>query len=823
MSVSPRRYQQEARDNVLSIFRYALGQIEAAPDDTNRRRASAYNGCVLIQAPTGSGKTLMAGMIAETFSQETKVAWFWFTPFAGLVEQARMGLKKQFAGLRLRDVQSDRLTMGTKSGDVFVTTWAAVAANNADSRRLRKDGDLSLALDTLLPSLREQGFHIGVVVDEAHHTFRGGTEAVRFYTEVMQPEFTLLITATPDDKDVESFKKATGIAELHRITVSRQDAVDAGLIKEGIKSVAYLAPDEQKALVDFQMAALSDAKAMHERIKQELAAAGVNLTPLMLVQVASSERDNDVDEARKRLKALGFREEAIASYTAKEPSDDLMAVALDESKEVLIFKMAIALGFDAPRAFTLVSMRGAKDTDFGIQVVGRILRVHGLLQGREAPEPLRHGYVFLADAENQSGLTSAAQKINAIETGLSDICPYTMVVNIAGETQVQVVRNGQSTLLPVQATDWPTLGCGQTSGDTGETGSGDEATVPTAGGISASQGVLAELLLQPTTQPAAGTAAISSGKATLPANARFPLRAGVPRVFKTMRLPIQTEALLSCIQATIAIGDREAAAGRRAKTTVVRREEEIFTRAIADTAFQAQLSPTEIARRAQRVLFEPDYLDPRELHVSLMARLRSEYERLGWDFDEEHLERALDMILVAFPNLVRQAARQCAAKFAEAVESASLPENVELPKSVRTSRLNIYGAMPQDLNRDESAFAELLDSDLSGVVEWWHRNEPRKPWSIGLVLPNGAQYFPDFVIKAKGRSAGDGLVLVEIKGDHIMNSGDTIDKVAAMHPVYRQPMMLVREDSGRFMTVRQDTNGHNELDQVFRIDLLVGW
>ncbi|MEI2623657.1 MAG: hypothetical protein V9G23_06975 [Giesbergeria sp.] len=37
---------------------------------------------------------------------------------------------------------------------------------------------------------------------------------------------------------------------------------------------------------------------------------------------------------------------------------------MTNSKEVLIFKVAVALGFDAPRAFTLVSMRGAKDTDF---------------------------------------------------------------------------------------------------------------------------------------------------------------------------------------------------------------------------------------------------------------------------------------------------------------------------------------------------------------------------------------------------------------------------------------------------------------------------
>ena len=89
-------------------------------------------------------------------------------------------------------------------------------------------------------------------------------------------EDCLLITATPDDKDVDQFKKSTGIAELHRITVSRRDAVDAGLIKSGIKSVAYLAPDEQKLLVDFQMAALTDAKTVHERIKAELNAKGID-------------------------------------------------------------------------------------------------------------------------------------------------------------------------------------------------------------------------------------------------------------------------------------------------------------------------------------------------------------------------------------------------------------------------------------------------------------------------------------------------------------------------------------------------------------------
>lgn len=808
MIVSPSKYQKEATDNALSIFRYALQQIEAAPDAANRYQAAAYNGSVLIQAPTGSGKTMMAGMIAEAFARDTKIVWFWFTPFAGLVEQARIALKKQFgSGLRIRNIQNDRQAMGTKSGDVFVSTWAAVAASNEKARRLRRDGDLSLALDTLVPSLRELGFHIGVVVDEAHHTFSGATEAVRFYTEVMQPEFTLLITATPDDKDVDKFKKTTGIAELHRITVSRQDAVDAGMIKVGIKSVAYLAPDDQKALVDFQMAALTDAKTVHERIKAELKAIGVNLVPLMLVQVATSEKDDDVARARENLKLLGFRDDAIASYTAKEPSDDLLAVALDETKEVLIFKMAVALGFDAPRAFTLVSMRGAKDTDFGIQVVGRILRVHHYLQGREVPDLLRNGYVFLADAENQTGLTGAAEKINAIRTGLSEISPYTMVVSIAGQNQVQIVQNGQSTMLPIAREDSITLSTIQDF----------PMPIYTTGALTGNaQSVLEGFVLS---LPEAQTEVTHKVVASISGTTRFALKYPGLR-FKTERMPLGTNELLACIGGKVSFGDKEMIEGRRSKTNVTRREEEIFTRIIHDSQYQARISESEIARRAQKVLYEPDYLDPRDLHAVLIKRLKSEYEARGFEYTGRELELVLDLILAAFPTLVRQAARECAAQFAELIDTAPLPESIELPPGARTSRLNIYGAMPSDLNRDELAFTELLDRDLSGTVVWWHRNEPRKPWSIGLILPSGAQYFPDFVIKVQNRNVGDGLLLAEVKGDHLLNSGDTLDKVLASHHLYKRPVMLMLEDGGRFMTIRQDVNGKNHPDQIFRVDLM---
>ena len=825
---APKGYQREAVVNALEIFRYAESQFRQAGDDASRVAATAFNGCLLLEAPTGSGKTLMAGMIAETFAapdrdSNAQIVWFWFTPFATLVEQAKGAIKSTFVGLRVRDLQGDRKTRGTKSGDVYVTTWASVAASNAATRKVRSGGEFVLSLDDLIADLRADGFRIGAVVDEAHHGFATAKEAVRFYRESLKPDFTLMITATPDDADVEKFKKAAGIGHLHRISVSRKEAVDAGLIKDGIKSIAYLAADDQKELVDFAATALADGWGMHNAIKQGLQTAGIGLVPLMLVQVANSK--TAVDEARARLAAMGIQESKIAWYEAVDPNDDLLSVAIDERKEVLIFKVAVALGFDAPRAFTLVSMRGAKDTDFGIQVVGRILRVHSRLQGptleKKLPELLRYGYVFLADAANQSGLVHAGEKINAIQSELSHVCPFTMVVKVAGVNEIQVSHNGQSQLLSVPYTPpvWPAP-----SPDANIAADG----VPFAGESPAWQqtGILTNLVLMPSPSapPVTGYPAAPQTAPLLSGNRHFAIREGVPRVYRSEQSPLSTDDLLTCIAANIAIDDKAFSAGFRQSVKVTRQTVDLFEGSEEMQTMNARLSDAEIARRAQSVLFDADNLDPRDLHDVLLARLKTEYGHRGVDTDDAGIELALNRIMAAYPHLIRNAARTCSAKFKETFDATPLPEFVELPAGGRKSRLNVYGVMPQDLNGPEQAFAQLLDADTSGTVEYWFRNEPRKPWSVGIVMPSGDRYFPDFAIKVAGRTAGGGLMLVETKGNHILNGDNTVDKVLAQHKLYGVPLMLVQDASGRFMTVKHFPNsGRNEQDQIFRVENLAGY
>jgi len=820
--ISTKQYQKEAVNNALEIFRHTETQLQATEDPASRRTASAMNGCVLLEAPTGAGKTLMAGLIAEAFARpdhrhNAKIVWFWFTPFANLVEQARAALKEDFLGLRVRDLACERIAYAAQSGDVFVTTWQSVAARNADSRRLRKNGDSSLSLDDFLAELRQAGFRVGVVVDEAHHGFSHETEAVRFYRDIMQPDFTLLITATPDDADIEKFRKAAGLGELHRIRVSRKDAVDAGLIKAGVRSIAYLAPDDQKALADIPGTALAEGWQTHRAIKAQLADIGVSLTPLMLVQVANKGKDGNhaIDEAKRKLLALGVPEEAIASYTADEPSDDLLAVALDESKEVLLFKMAVAMGFDAPRAFTVVSMRGAKSVDFGIQVVGRILRVHRKLQGmaldNTLPELLRFGYVFLADAESQGGLVGAGAKINAIETGLSAICNHAVLVRHAGKTEVQYSVNGQTSLLPSPYVPppWKPLAENDTPAPP-PPGAGVNETLPG--------------FYLPWAEVSSGKASPTATAAKpLPGNQTHPLRADVPRRFQTERLPLSTDELLKRV-AAFKLAPEVLAAGLRKTVKITRKTvEDIFAthRESIDTV-QGKLSRAELARRAQRVLFDAQSIDSREFEAAFLQRLRLEYNDVGgMALDEDELRQALYLILATYPRLLRDAERACLASYKEIWDTASLPDSVDMPPGATLSRLNAYGVMPQDLNEPERKFAELLDTNTSGVVLWWHRNEPRKPWSVALVLPGGERYFPDFIIGVKDRARGGGIMLAETKGGHILDSDDTRDKALAEHKVYGWPLLLTRKDDGKFWIARYIAKANRvEADQAFRVEHL---
>ena len=432
-------FQDEAVDSAVNLFVETDRQLRLVETDPRaKRQVISNNGCVLLEAPTGAGKTLIAGRIAEKISKRVKVIWFWFAPFSGLTGQSTATIISEFPGLRPRDIKRDRFLSSSKSGDTFVMTWATVATRNAESRKARTATETMPSLDDLIMLYRAEGYRIGCIVDEAHHSFGKAQESQSFYSGTLAPEFTVLVTATPKDADITKFQEAVGMEYLHRISISRQDCVDAGLVKRGVRVVAFLADEASHELVDYELTALTFGLRVHRGIESNLKDLGITLKPLLLVQVDS--RLGSVEDAKRKLIELGEKAESIAVHTADEPDPNLLALAADERISVLIFKMAVALGFDAPRAFTLVSMRHSRDIDFGVQIVGRILRVDRRLRFLDLPNHLNYGYVFLADKTSQTGLTMAADRINALKTEIGAACPN---VTIIEGSQGPLVVQGQ--------------------------------------------------------------------------------------------------------------------------------------------------------------------------------------------------------------------------------------------------------------------------------------------------------------------------------------------------------------------------------------------
>lgn len=633
---------------------------------------------------------------------------------------------------------------------------------------------------------------------------------------MLDPDYTILITATPDDADVAEFEERLGIAELRRTTISRQVAVDAGLIKDGIKCVAYFAEEGKKALVDFVGTALRDGIGLHRKLKETLAAAGLTLTPLMLVQV-DSEKDS-VESVKARLIAAGFTDRQIAVHTADEPDPDLLALANDEEREVLIFKMAVALGFDAPRAFTLVSMRALRDPDFGVQIVGRILRVHRRLQGKKLTDLLRYGYVFLADPESQTAIDVAGQRMNQVQTEYAKASPTTVIVRVGESQQVQVLGPGGQTAL-FQEPPRPVFYA-------------VEEMAKQVVHDSARPSYALELLVESVTRAAAPdvgtgrTATPGAPAVRLPVTGRYSyrLRDGVPRRFKSQILPADFDATEEDCARKFIVSANDLLNAVIGRVNVEKRTLDVFAHQFTFEFVGAALSPAQVQEEAERVLTKSRVFHAKQLRAALLTRLQGILREKAFEGadDPYKVAQLLDVILVTHPTLLAEAQRAALVQFTEIEEADEWPECVEAEGPLPGSPRNAYGIVPPDLNTWERDFAGFLDRDMTGAVLWWQRNPSQKPWSVRVLLADGRGFFPDFIVGIKDRPKENGVLLTDTK--YAFELRKELPKVLAEHATYGRVLLLHRGDNQQWGIVRfQSEFDRPILGEDFRIADAIGY
>jgi type III restriction enzyme len=350
---------------------------------------------LVFKAPTGSGKTVMASqMLDELTTQltevERKVAIIWIAPNK-LHEQSYMRMKNYFSETRvLRPVMYDEIDHSNngyiKPGEIFFVNWESI--NKDDNIMVRDTENSSSLYDIVQRTKEEHGLPVIVVIDEEH--MFGGNEAQKSEKVLrnINPKLEIRISATP----------ITQSDEL--VSVSRDSVIKEEMIKDGI-TINPLLKDigssvgENEYLLDQAVAKRNEIKAAYEAL-------GVRINPLLLIQLPNDNTERVDEDARAIIEMVKVRlcekfeittENGKLAVWLANDKENLEGLENDYNlTEVLLFKQAIALGWDCPRAAVLLIYRDIKSTIFGVQTVGRIMRMPE--QKYYTNQILNHGWVY---------------------------------------------------------------------------------------------------------------------------------------------------------------------------------------------------------------------------------------------------------------------------------------------------------------------------------------------------------------------------------------------------------------------------------------------
>ena len=352
---------------------------------------------ILLESPTGSGKTVMMASYIERLVDELKlkpgynsnVAFVWLAPNT-LHIQSYHALQNLYSDTqKLNCIDLDNLGSNPilNAKDLLFLNWSSIhSAKNI----WRKDNETNTNLETLIENTQANDTSIVLIIDEAHLSAFSGKQAIAV-RNLIEADVEVLVTATAHNIQRPQLS----------VFVPRQKVVEQELIKKGIRLNIGLNPEEQNG-ENVHMHLLRKAFQKKEELKalyaKELGENKVN--PLLLIQLPSDNVSLSSEDKSIRDTLVGLlnteynvttQNGRLAIWLSGEKDKDDIE-DINAMQDVMIFKQAVAQGWDCPRAAVLVSYRTVNSSSFGIQTVGRILRMPHRKHYQN--DDLNYGYVY---------------------------------------------------------------------------------------------------------------------------------------------------------------------------------------------------------------------------------------------------------------------------------------------------------------------------------------------------------------------------------------------------------------------------------------------
>ena len=348
-----------------------------------------YEGVYTIsfKAPTGSGKTLMvAEALMELVNDITlgdEISFVWIS-VRSLHEQSKKKLDEILDGRKILTCSffDGLLDNRISDNEILFINWESI--NKKDTNIIIKDNEKDNNLNNVVANTKNDGRKIILIIDESHHT--ANTEQSRNLISLISPDVTLEVSATPISKNYDDY-----------VTIPLAEVKAEQMIKSEVSvnpDFMGLEVGEKSSDEILLESAINTRNILLEKLKAE----GSLIKPLILVQLPDKAEGTE-DKKDIILKMLDTKFNVnedngkLAIWLSDDKTPSLVNIEKGDSNvEILIFKQAISLGWDCPRASILVIFRELKSFTFTIQTVGRIMRMPEFKYYKA--EELNKAYVF---------------------------------------------------------------------------------------------------------------------------------------------------------------------------------------------------------------------------------------------------------------------------------------------------------------------------------------------------------------------------------------------------------------------------------------------
>lgn len=344
---------------------------------------------MVLSAPTGSGKTVIASKFIDDYLDENpNTVFLWLCPGSGgLEKQSQDAFRNVTSGIQDGDVYSF-INESNPSGKVYFINWEKI---NSNSNIVLREGEKKNLMERVY-FCHTNGIEIFMLIDEEHRNKKTAND----YITNIQPKHVLKISATTVSKGD------------HVELITDDEVIAVGLISSGISINEGLSKAiEENNNLDDDLLLIEMANEKRKQIEQEYKDRGLDIRPLVLIQFPDDSREW-IDRVKEKLCDMGYSEDSglvTSWFSGDHPNDPEELKKLDGKYSFMLFNQAIATGWDCPRAKILVKLRYGGNERFQIQTIGRIRRMPE--RKHYDSELLDNCYVYTLDSEYTEGLTSA--------------------------------------------------------------------------------------------------------------------------------------------------------------------------------------------------------------------------------------------------------------------------------------------------------------------------------------------------------------------------------------------------------------------------------